>query len=134
MTVEEESKLMLVMVGDLFLQEEIEIKSKALCMGKTLAIVNVELKKKKNATSSRQLRGQLHVSVSSPQENKKKDVDDSIAASNEDTKQRLRTPKEGIDFDMNAESLDLTRPNRHQSQTATETTTASEEYRAGLWS
>ncbi|KAL0717063.1 hypothetical protein Bca4012_066385 [Brassica carinata] len=91
-------------------------------------------RKESCATSSRQLRGQLHVSVSSPQENKKKDVDDSIAASNEDTKQRLRTPKEGIDFDMNAESLDLTRPNRHQSQTATETTTASEEYRAGLWS
>ncbi|KAF8075691.1 hypothetical protein N665_1072s0018 [Sinapis alba] len=71
---------------------------------------------------------QMHVSVSSPQENEKKDVDDSIAASNEDTKQQqLQTPKESIDFDLNAESLDLneTKP---APVAATETTTTSEEY------
>ncbi|CAG7890420.1 unnamed protein product [Brassica rapa] len=50
---------------------------------------------------------QMHVSVSSPQENEKKYVDGGIAASNEDAKQQLQSPKEGIDFDLNAESLDL---------------------------
>uniref|UniRef100_M4FCA8 Transcription factor CBF/NF-Y/archaeal histone domain-containing protein n=1 Tax=Brassica campestris TaxID=3711 RepID=M4FCA8_BRACM len=50
---------------------------------------------------------QMHVSVSSPQENEKKDADGGIAASNEDAKQQLQSPKEGIDFDLNAESLDL---------------------------
>ncbi|KAL0900299.1 hypothetical protein Bca101_084260 [Brassica carinata] len=49
----------------------------------------------------------MQVSVSSPEENEKKDVDGSIAASNEDTKQQLESTKEGIDFDLGAESLDL---------------------------
>ncbi|KAL0719603.1 hypothetical protein Bca4012_068927 [Brassica carinata] len=66
---------------------------------------------------------QMHASVSSPQENEKKDVDSSIAASNEDTKQQLQSPKEGIDFDLNAESLDL-----NETKPAADTATASEEY------
>ncbi|KAJ0249411.1 hypothetical protein HA466_0149090 [Hirschfeldia incana] len=67
---------------------------------------------------------QMHVSVSSPQEIEKKD---GTASSNEDTKQQLQTPKEGIDIDLNAESLDLneTKP---APVAATETATASEEY------
>ncbi|KAF2609734.1 hypothetical protein F2Q70_00009860 [Brassica cretica] len=67
---------------------------------------------------------QMHVSVSSPQEIEK---EDGIAASNEDTKQQLQTPKEGIDIDLNAESLDLneTKP---APVAATDTATASEEY------
>ncbi|KAF8081567.1 hypothetical protein N665_0879s0022 [Sinapis alba] len=70
---------------------------------------------------------QMHVSVSSPQENEKKDVDGGIAASNEDNKQQLQSPKEGIDFDLNAESLDLneTKP---AAPAAVETVTTSEEY------
>ncbi|KAG2315557.1 hypothetical protein Bca52824_018679 [Brassica carinata] len=65
---------------------------------------------------------QMHESVSSPQEIEKKD---GIAASNEDTKQQLQTPKEGIDFDLNAESLDET---KLTPVAATDITTASEEY------
>ncbi|CAN8270114.1 unnamed protein product [Cochlearia groenlandica] len=61
----------------------------------------------------------MHVSETSPQENEK-DVD-GIGASMEDTKQHLQSPKEGIDFDLNAESLDL-------NETKLATTTATEEY------
>ncbi|KAJ0242472.1 hypothetical protein HA466_0209310 [Hirschfeldia incana] len=71
---------------------------------------------------------QMHVSVSSGQENEKKDVDGGIAASNEDTKQQqLQSPKEGIDIDLNAESLDLneTKP---APVVAPDPATASEEY------
>ncbi|XP_010499035.1 PREDICTED: dr1-associated corepressor-like [Camelina sativa] len=70
----------------------------------------------------------MHPSESSPQENEKKDVDVS-AASNEDTKQHLQSPKEGIHFDLNSESLDL---NETRLAPATGTTssvaTAPEEY------
>lgn len=69
----------------------------------------------------------MHVSVSSPQENEKKDIDGGIAASNEDTKQNLQSPKEGIDFDLNAESLDLNETKLAPATTANVATT-SEEY------
>ncbi|CAF2127301.1 hypothetical protein HID58_011252 [Brassica napus] len=67
---------------------------------------------------------QMHESVSSPQEIEKKD---GIVASKEDAKQQLQTPKEGIDIDLNAESLDLneTKP---APVAATDTAAASEEY------
>ncbi|CAN6926312.1 unnamed protein product [Brassica oleracea] len=70
---------------------------------------------------------QMHVSASSPQENGKKDVDGDIAASKEDTKQQLQNPKEGIDIDLNTESLDLneTKP---APVPAADTATTSEEY------
>uniref|UniRef100_A0A1J3IEL5 Dr1-associated corepressor n=1 Tax=Noccaea caerulescens TaxID=107243 RepID=A0A1J3IEL5_NOCCA len=67
---------------------------------------------------------QTLVSESSPQKIEKKDV---VEATNEDTKQQLQSPKEGIDFDLNAESLDLneTKPTP---VAATDAATASEEY------
>ncbi|CAH8359864.1 unnamed protein product [Eruca vesicaria subsp. sativa] len=87
---------------------------------------------------------QMHASVSSLQQNEKKDVDGNIAAlnedttkhqlqspkeviaeSNEDSKQQLQSPKEGIDFDLNAESLDL---NETKVAPVVSTDTASEEY------
>ncbi|KFK38601.1 hypothetical protein AALP_AA3G134800 [Arabis alpina] len=67
----------------------------------------------------------IHASVSSPQEDDKKNVDGGIAASNEDTKQHLQGPKEGIDFDLNAESLDL---NETKLAPAITADAASEEY------
>ncbi|CAH2053902.1 unnamed protein product [Thlaspi arvense] len=70
---------------------------------------------------------QMHVSESSPQENEKKDVDGGIAASNEDTKQPLESPKEGIDFDLNAESLDLNET-KLAPVPGRDTATVSEEY------
>lgn len=70
----------------------------------------------------------MHVSESSPQENEKKDVD-GTAASNEDTKQHLQSPKEGIDFDLNSESLDLNETKLAPATgTTTSVATASEEY------
>lgn len=86
---------------------------------------------------------QVDVSVSSQQDNEKKDVDggiaepnedtkqqfespkECIAASNEDTKQQLQSPKEGIDIDLNAESHDL---NETKLAPLADTDTASEEY------
>ncbi|KAL0837870.1 hypothetical protein Bca101_089760 [Brassica carinata] len=70
---------------------------------------------------------QMHVSASSPQENEKKDVDGDIAASKEDTKQQLQNPKEGIDIDLNAESLDLNETKPAPVPAADKATT-SEEY------
>lgn len=71
----------------------------------------------------------MHVSESSPQENEKKDIDGTVA-SNEDNKQHLQSPKEGIDFDLNAESLDLNETKLAPATGATTTaaTTDSEEY------
>ncbi|EOA32914.1 hypothetical protein CARUB_v10016239mg [Capsella rubella] len=70
----------------------------------------------------------MHVSESSPQENEKKDVDGS-AASNEDTKQHLQSPKEGIEFDLNSESLDLNETKlAPPTGTTTSVATAPEEY------
>ncbi|CAH8356717.1 unnamed protein product [Eruca vesicaria subsp. sativa] len=72
---------------------------------------------------------QMHVSVSPPRENEKKDVDGGTAASNEDNKQQLQSPKEGMDFDLNAESLDLNETKLTPVAAAdTATATASEEY------
>ncbi|CAH8361947.1 unnamed protein product [Eruca vesicaria subsp. sativa] len=67
---------------------------------------------------------QMQVSVSSPQEIETKD---GIAASNVDIKPQLQTSKEGINIDLNAESLDLneTKP---APVAATDIATASEEY------
>ncbi|KAL1204778.1 Nuclear transcription factor Y subunit C-3 [Cardamine amara subsp. amara] len=64
----------------------------------------------------------MDVSESSPQENDK-DAD-GVAASNDDTKP---SPKEGIDFDLNAESLDLNET-KLAPATATTVATAAEEY------
>ncbi|AAG51032.1 unknown protein; 69004-67516 [Arabidopsis thaliana] len=72
----------------------------------------------------------MHASESSPQEDEKKGID-GTAASNEDTKQHLQSPKEGIDFDLNAESLDLNETKLAPATGTTTTTTAatdSEEY------
>lgn len=71
---------------------------------------------------------QTLVSESSPQKIEKEDV---VEATNEDTKQQLQSPKEGIDFDLNAESLDLneTKPTPvAATDAATDAATASEEY------
>ncbi|KAJ4869465.1 hypothetical protein Rs2_48976 [Raphanus sativus] len=64
---------------------------------------------------------QVHESVSAPHEIEKKEG--IAAASNEDTKQQqLQSPKEGNDFDLNAESLDLneTKPAPVAAATASE--------------
>ncbi|CAL9220539.1 unnamed protein product [Arabidopsis halleri] len=72
----------------------------------------------------------MHVSESSPQENEKKDIDGTVA-SNEDTKQHLQSPKEGIAFDLNAESLDLNETKlAPTSSTTAAAATDSEEYSA----
>ncbi|CAN8259617.1 unnamed protein product [Cochlearia groenlandica] len=65
---------------------------------------------------------QMNVSVSSPQENDKENE------TNQDTKQQLQSPKEGIDFDLNAESLDLNEAKLAPASTAVATAVASEEY------
>ncbi|KAJ4871862.1 hypothetical protein Rs2_46489 [Raphanus sativus] len=64
---------------------------------------------------------QVHESVSAPHEIEKKEG--IAAASNEDTtQQQLQSPKEGNDFDLNAESLDLneTKPAPVAAATASE--------------